>query len=117
MALGLVIKFPVLALLVEQTAYPQNPFAKSSHGNLLLLTKHLHRIDSCRTAGWQPAGQQTGDTQKHNDTRKSHWVRRRNAVELARNETRSGQARHQSHPASHAHWLHSLSQDQLEHIA
>jgi hypothetical protein len=57
MALDLLIKLPVLALLVEQAAESQNPFAKFSHGNSLLLTKRLNRIELRRAPGGQPASE------------------------------------------------------------
>jgi len=56
-ALDLLIEFPVLALLVEQTANPQKQFAKLSHGNSSFITKCHHEIDLCRAASWQPTGQ------------------------------------------------------------
>src|SRR5947207_2139950 len=60
------------------------------------ITQRLHRIDLRRAPRRQPAGKQSSGDQKHDDACECQRVRRRDAVELARDETRCRQAADQS---------------------
>src|SRR6266446_1217016 len=60
------------------------------------IPQRLHRIDLRRAPRRQPAGKQSSGDQKHDDACECQRVRRRDAVELARDETRCRQAADQS---------------------
>src|SRR5437867_7362407 len=71
------------------------------------IPQRLHRIDLRRAPRRQPAGKQSSGDQKHDDACECQRVRRRDAVELARDETRCRQAADQSGNTAKSDGLHS----------
>src|SRR5882762_3151540 len=76
------------------------------------ITQCLHGINFRRAARGQPASQQGGGDQQRDDARKRQRVRRRDAVKLARDETRCHKAPGESGNTAKNDRLHSLPDDQ-----
>src|SRR6266508_1109263 len=78
------------------------------------MTQRLHRIDFGRAAGGQVTGQQRRGEQQDDDERERQRVRRRDAVELVRDQAPRRQASSKSAAAPEDYGFHSWLENQPE---